>query len=107
MPVKRNALRRRPVRKMEEDAFYDVNDFMEDNDFETDRFNDIEQEDDINEPMDETDLFEENGAAKPMADDKLKLECLKIAINVSKLANRKDVITVADELFKYVKGGSI
>jgi hypothetical protein len=39
-----------------------------------------------------------------MADDKIRLECLKIAINVAKLAKRTDVITVADELFKFVKG---
>lgn len=44
--------------------------------------------------------------SKPMADDKLKLECLKIAINVAKLANRKDVINVADELFKFCRSSN-
>ena len=115
MPLKNRTLRR-PARRMEEADTYDINDFMYDDD---NRLNDMPEpseeddlfiddpEEDMSEPVDENDLFEETNTAKPMADDKLKLECLKIAINVSKLANRKDVINVADELFKYVKGGSI
>lgn len=87
-----------------EDA-YDIDNFMYDDDLENPE--NLENIDDIENDFDDedSDMFEDvSSPAKPMADDKIRLECLKIAINVAKLAKRTDVITVADELFKFVKG---
>lgn len=88
-----------------EDA-YDIDNFMYDDDLEN--INNFEDEDDIENNFvkdEESDVFEDVASpSKPMADDKIRLECLKIAINVAKLAKRTDIITVADELFKFVKG---
>ncbi len=84
---------------------YDIDNFMYDDDLENP--NNLEDIDDIENDFDDEDpdMFEDvSSPAKPMADDKIRLECLKIAINVAKLAKRTDVITVADELFKFVKG---
>lgn len=76
---------------------------------------DVLNMDDILQDPEENNTFEDDlemeeaveSAGKPMSDDKLKLECLKIAINVAKLANRKDVITVADELFKFCRASNL
>lgn len=76
---------------------------------------DVLNMDDILQDSEENNTFEDDlemeeaaeSAGKPMSDDKLKLECLKIAINVAKLANRKDVITVADELFKFCRTSNL
>ena len=104
-----NPLRRssRPLPRPELDEdLIDIDSVVYDDQPETENFDNIDFDtDDLK--SENFELQEEISSNKPMSDDKLKLECLKIAINVSKLANRKDVIKVADELYKFCRGNSL
>lgn len=52
-------------------------------------------------------IDENESSANLQDNEKLRLESLKLAVNISKNGKRNDIITIASELYNFIKGTSV